>query len=193
MKTTKLVLGFAVTTLLLLSTGSAAHAQYEPGPSTTVVTSEIPEVTVVRGQTVEVSGARCRPFTEVVVTFDDGRVLTRLQADADGSYVATFTIPSDASVGRHLVTATCLADDGKAAKITLGSAEGTGVDADGYLRQYLYVNVLGDSVDSGVAGSGGNALPRTGSSNTAPLVGIGAGALVLGAAFVYGSRRPRTA
>lgn len=42
-----------------------------------------------------------------------------------------------------------------------------------------------------VAGSGGNPLPRTGSSGTGLLVGIGAAAVVLGVSFVYGSRSER--
>ncbi len=169
MKTTKLVLGLAVTALLLLFTGSAAHAQYEPGPSTTTPTTDIPEVTVVRGETVDVSGTDCAPGADVVVTMDDGTDLGTFTADENGSFVTTITIPSSTSLGSHLITATC-----------------------GDVQQFLRVNVLGESVDSGVAG-GGSALARTGSSNTAPLVGIGAGALVLGAAFVYGSRRPRSA
>lgn len=167
MKTTKLVLGFAVAALLLVFTGSAAHAQYEPGPSTTTPT-DIPEVTVVRGETVDVSGTDCAPGAEVVVTMDDGTNLGTFTADDNGSFVATITIPASTSIGSHLITATC-----------------------GDVQQFLRANVLGESVDSGA--TGGGALPRTGSSNTAPLVGIGAGALVLGAAFVYGSRRPRSA
>jgi LPXTG-motif cell wall-anchored protein len=167
MKTTKLVLGLAVATLLLLFTGSAAHAQYEPGPTTTTPTTDIPEVTVVRGETVDVSGSDCAPGADVVVTLDDGTNLGTFTADENGSFVTTITIPSSTSIGSHLITATC-----------------------GDVQQFLRVNVLGESVDQGV---GGGALPRTGSSNTAPLVGIGAGALVLGAAFVYGSRRPRSA
>ncbi|MBX3287189.1 MAG: LPXTG cell wall anchor domain-containing protein [Actinobacteria bacterium] len=165
MKRTKLVLGLAVAALLLLFTGSAAHAQYEPGPTTTTPSTDIPEVTVVRGQTVDVSGTDCAPGAEVVVTMDDGTNLGTFTADDNGSFVTTITIPSSTSLGSHLITATC-----------------------GDVQQFLRVNVLGESTSTG----GSGALPRTGSSNTAPLVGIGAGALVLGAAFVYGSRRPRT-
>lgn len=165
MKRTKLVLGLAVAALLLMFTGSAAHAQYEPGSTTTTPTTDIPEVTVVRGETVDVSGTDCAPRAEVVVTMDDGTNLGTFTADENGSFVTTITIPASTSLGSHLITATC-----------------------GDVQQFLRVNVLGESTSTG-----GGALPRTGSSNTAPLVGIGAGALVLGAAFVYGSRRPRTA
>ena len=48
------------------------------------------------------------------------------------------------------------------------------------------MNVLAESVTQGT-------LARTGTSSTGPLVGIGAAAIVLGAAFVYGARRPRNA
>lgn len=166
MKRTKLVLGLAVAAMLLFFSGTAAHAQYEPGTTTTTSGGDIPEVTVVRGETVDVSGTDCAPGADVVVTMDDGTTLGTFTADDNGSFVATITVPASTSIGSHLVTATC-----------------------GDVQQFLRVNVLGESVNAG----GSGALPRTGSSNTAPLVGIGAGALVLGAAFVYGSRRPRSA
>lgn len=168
MKRTKLVLGMAVAAMFLLFSGTAAHAQYDTTTSTTTP-GDIPTVTVVRGESVDVSGTDCAPGSDVTITMDDGTVLGTAVADAAGSFVESITIPASTSLGDHLITATC-----------------------GEHQQYLNVNVLGESVNSGVV-SGGTALPRTGSSNTAPLVGIGAGALVLGAAFVYGSRRPRTA
>lgn len=190
---TRLRLALALVTALatLLAAAGTAHGQYDT-PSTTTTASDqvIPEVTVVRGQTVDVSGARCAAGAAVTVTWDDGSVLARLDADAAGSFVATFTIPARASYGRHLVTSRCRAEaakGGRSAKIGFGTDGAATVDADGYLRQYLRVNVVADG------GGGSGALPRTGSSTTAPLLGLGAGALVLGAAFVYGSRRPRPA
>lgn len=189
----RIALALTAVALLVFAAGGTAHAQYDT-PTTTPGsdTGAIPEITVVRGETVEARGVRCRPYTLVVVTFDDGRELARLRADADGAYVVTLTIPGDASVGRHLVTSRCkagVATERAAAKIALGSTGDGAPDADGYLRQYLWVNVLA----KGQAPRAGGALARTGSSNTAPLVGIGSGALVLGGAFVYGSRRPRSA
>ena len=56
-------------------------------------------------------------------------------ADENGSFVTTITIPSSTSIGSHLITATC-----------------------GDVQQFLRVNVLGESVDSGV---GGGAAPPT--------------------------------
>ena len=66
----------------------------------------------------------------------------------------------------HLVTATC-----------------------GDVEQFLNVNVLAETVNNVDDGT----LARTGSSNTGPLIGIGAAAVVLGGAFLYGARRPRQA
>ena len=89
-----------------------------------------------------------------------------VEAD-NGDFVTTITIPSDASLGVHLVTATC-----------------------GDVEQYLEVNVLAETVDNVDSGT----LARTGSSTTGPLVGVGAAALILGGAFLYGARRnPRQA
>lgn len=168
MKRTKLVLGTTVAAMFLLFSGTAAHAQYDPPASTTVPGGDIPQVTVVRGESVDVAGTDCAPGSEVTITLDDGTVLGTATADDAGGFVQSITIPPSTSLGEHLITATC-----------------------GEHQQFLRVDVLGESVE--VVPVSGSALPRTGSSNTAPLVGIGAGALVLGAAFVYGSRRPRTA
>ena len=169
MKRTKLVLGMTVAAMFLVFSGTAAHAQYDTTTSTSTPGGDIPEVTVVRGESVDVAGTDCAPGSDVTITLDDGTVLGTAVADSAGSFVESITIPVSTSLGSHLITATC-----------------------GEHQQYLRVNVLGESIDNG-GSTNGSALPRTGSSNTAPLVGIGAGALVLGAAFVYGSRRPRTA
>ena len=80
-------------------------------------------------------------------------------------FVADITVPSNATLGVHLVTATC-----------------------GDVEQFINVNVLAETVNNVDNGT----LPRTG-SDTMPLVAIGAAALVLGGAFLYGARRPRNA
>lgn len=134
------------------------------GPTTT--TPDIPTVTVVRGETIDVRGEGCAPGAEVVVTWDDGTVLGTFTADENGDFVTSITIPSNATLGVHLVTATC-----------------------GDVEQFLNVNVLAETVNNVDNGT----LARTGSSNTGPLVGIGVAAVVLGGAFLYGARRPRQA
>ncbi|MGN6694908.1 MAG: Ig-like domain-containing protein [Aquihabitans sp.] len=137
-----------------------------PSSTTTTSTPDIPTVTVVRGETIDVRGEGCAPGAEVVVTWDDGTVLGTFTADENGDFVTSITIPSNATLGVHLVTATC-----------------------GDVEQFLNVNVLAETVNNVDNGT----LPRTGSSNTGPLVGIGVAAVVLGGAFLYGARRPRQA
>ena len=138
-----------------------------PGGSTTTTTeSEIPTITVVRGETVTIDGEACAPGATVTVTWDDGTVLGTFIADENGKFSTTITIPKNASLGVHLVTATC-----------------------GDVEQFLNVNVLAETVDTVDDGT----LARTGSNTTGPLVGIGAAAIILGGAFLYGARRPRTA
>ena len=134
--------------------------------SSSTTTPEIPTVTVVRGETIDVTGEGCAPGAEVVVTWDDGTVLGTFTADENGDFVTTITIPTNATLGVHLVTATC-----------------------GDVEQFLNVNVLAETVNNVDNGT----LARTGSSNTGPLIGIGAAAVVLGGAFLYGARRPRQA
>jgi LPXTG-motif cell wall-anchored protein len=135
--------------------------------TTTTPSDNIPTVTAVRGETIDVSGKSCAPGAEVVVTWDDGTSLGTFTADSNGNFTASIKIPANATLGVHLVTATC-----------------------GDVEQFINVNVLAETVNSTV---GSGTLPRTGSSNTAPLIGIGAAAIVLGGAFLYGARRPRQA
>jgi len=161
MKRSKFGLAFLLGAMLALFAGSAAFGQSDPYGTTSTTAGSIPSVTVVRGQSVDVKGSGCAAGAAVKVTFDDGTVLGNFTADANGDFVASVTIPATATVGEHLITATC-----------------------GSVQQFLRVNVLGESVST---------LARTGTSTTGPLVGIGAAAIVLGAAFVYGARRPRHA
>ena len=171
----KLVLAVLLGAFLAVFGASAANAQdpYAPGTTTTTeggpttTEGDIPQVTVVRGETIDVAGDGCAPGAEVVVTWDDGTVLGTFTADDNGDFVSTITIPSNASLGVHLATATC-----------------------GDVQQFLEVNVLAETVDNVDSGT----LARTGSSTTGPLVGVGAAALILGGAFLYGARRnPRQA
>lgn len=134
--------------------------------STTTSEPDLPVITVVRGETIDVNGQGCAPGAEVVVTWDDGSVLGTFIADENGDFTTTITIPTNATLGIHLVTATC-----------------------GDVEQFIRVNVLAETVNNVDDGT----LARTGSNNTGPLIGIGAAAVVLGGAFLYGARRPRQA
>ncbi|MCU1453620.1 MAG: hypothetical protein JWN46_1766 [Acidimicrobiales bacterium] len=162
MKRTKFGVGLVAGILMVLFAGSAAHAQYPTtGPTTSGV---IPEVTVVAGSNIDVKGDHCPPGSTVTITWDDGTVLATTTAGADGTFSATITVPADAEPGVHIVTATC-----------------------GSVQQFLKVNVI----EPGTPVATGTTLARTGTSNIGPLLGIGAAAVVLGAAFVYGARRPK--
>jgi LPXTG-motif cell wall-anchored protein len=160
-----LMLITAIAAMLALSGGAASAQDGGYNGSTTVPGDEIETVTVVRGEQLDVGGSDCAPGSEVVVTWDDGTVMTTTTADGAGDFATTVTVPKETALGMHMITATC-----------------------GDLEQFLNVNVLAETLNNVDEGT----LARTG-SNTAPLVGIGAAALVLGGAFLYGARRPRTA
>ena len=170
----KMMLAVLFGALIALFAGSAAGAQDDPyatttttgGETTTTLPDGIPEVTAVAGETITVDGTSCAPGATVTVRWDDGTVLGTFTADDDGNFTTTVTIPSNASVGVHTMTATC-----------------------GDVVQYLNVNVLADSVTTIDNGT----LARTGSNSTTPLLFVGAAALVLGGAFLYGARKPRQA
>lgn len=176
----KILVSGAAAAALLLASGVAADAQYiggnptttsttQPGTPTTQPGSEIPIVTVVRGQRVDVTGNDCGAGDTVTITMDDGSTLASTTAASDGTFATSVVIPSSTSLGEHLLTASCA-----------GTAD-----------QFLRVNVIAATVSNPTT-SNNTPLARTG-SDTAPLVGIGAAALVLGGAFVYGARRPRNA
>ena len=169
MKRAKFGISLIAGILMVLFAGSAANAQY--GTTTSPTTSAIPEVTVVAGATVDVTGDHCPPGSTVTITWDDGSVVGTTVAAADGTFTTTITTPADAEPGVHIVTATC-----------------------GNVQQFLKVNIT----EAGAAGTGtgtgvaNTTLAHTGTSNIGPLLGIGGAAVVLGAAFVYGARRPKT-
>lgn len=109
--------------------------------------------------------------------------LANATAKADGTFSATVTIPADIPLGAHEIVATGPGEDGElvlraaievVAPGTLGGGGGGG-----------------GGTGAGTTGGGG-ALARTG-SNVLPLVGIGGAALLLGAAFIYGARKPSEA
>ena len=177
MNVRKIVVSSAAAAVLLFAGGTAVDAQYIGGGGATTTTTvvpgnEIPIVTVVRGERVDVTGSDCGAGDTVTITYDDGSTLATTTAGSDGTFTSSVVIPASSSLGEHLVTARCA----------------------GGPDQFLRVNVIAAGVTNNptTGNTGNGALPRTG-SDTAPLVGIGAAALVLGGAFVYGARRPRTA
>ena len=168
----KMVMAILLGVVLALFGATAAGAGDPYAPTTTESTTtappsdDVPSVTVVRGESLDVSGDSCLPGDTVTVTWDDGTVLGTFTADADGNWSGVIEIPENATLGTHTTAATC-----------------------GDVVKYLDVTVVGESaapVDSGT-------LARTGSSTTGPLLGVAAAAIILGGAFLYGARRPRQA
>ena len=169
MKRPKFGLSLIVGVLMVLFAGGAATAQYgtTTSPSSTPIT--LPTVTVVAGQQIDVYGNNCPAGSTVTITWDDGTVLGTTIALPDGSWRTTITIPVSATPGNHTITATC-----------------------GNIKEFLTVDVVVQGTTVTTPAVTQTTLARTGTSNIGPLLGIGGAALVLGAAFVYGARRPRT-
>lgn len=110
-----------------------------------------------------------------------GSVIGSVTPDADGNFSGTFTVPSLAA-GTYSITATAQSDCGEFT-----------VEED----IEVVATQVTNPVNNNVNGSAGNTtsdtpLARTG-FDAAPMVTLGAAALVLGAAAVYGSKRRRTA
>jgi len=146
------------------------------------------------GGSIEVTGDGCAAGAEVVVTLDeDGRRIGGGTADADGAFALTLQIPSDLVVGDHPATATCPALDARArtTSVHLGGYQVNGQVATQHLRIRV-VSARTSPLGVPAAEAGGSALARTGSDN-GPLVAVGVLSVTVGAAFVYGSRRLRSA
>lgn len=132
------------------------------------------------GGTVVVSG-QGTPNGRVDFTLVLGTTISRSVAlgsattDAGGFYRATLTIPCETPQGDHTLRASGAANDSTRLNIS-GTAQ---------------VCPSGGATTAGVATGG--ALPRTGSSSTAPLAAAGAGLVLIGAATAITARRRRSA
>jgi len=137
-----------------------------------------------------------------VITLSNGRSIGTFTADADGNFVAPFTVPADLPPGDYVATATCDAPGtrGKVRDAQFGGATTTG----GVVKQYINIRVLaaGASTGSGTSsgtssgsGTSSSGLARTGAAFVSPgLVGtaialIAAGGIML----VIVNRRRATA
>ena len=160
--TTRTLVGALVAVLFVVMGSSAANAQYgTTAPGT--VTFTVEDSTVVAGQSLGVSGTGCDPDSEVTFTIGE-TVVGTATADSEGNYSGTVTIPALAP-GTYTINAECGAE-----VLSLDITVGTG--------------------DGGTVPTTDDGLARTG-FDLAPLAGIGAAAVVLGAAAVYGTRRKR--
>ena len=165
----KLAVVLTGTTLALFLLTSTAHAQegdYPPqGGALGVSASEVSP-----GGSLTISGDGCASSANVDFAVE-GAAAGSTAADSSGVFSGSVAIPSSAS-GDVDVTATCPGPEGEdvvlTATVTVAAAgTGTGTDT--------------------------GALPRTGSSNSFPTVGVALVLLCIGAAFVVATRRRSTA
>jgi hypothetical protein len=136
----------------------------------TTVPGTVPTYTVVLGATTSITPpSTCPAGTQVAVSYD-GVKLGNFPVNPNGT-VGPISIPAKTTVGTYTVTGTCAGGQ----PATIASVK---------VLAAAVTNTTPPSVNNGV-------LARTGLDNTGPLVGIGLAVIVLGAAFVYGSRKPR--
>lgn len=158
--------------MVLMAFPSVAHAQgYGTGNFLAVSDN-----TVVRGQNIVVIGC-CFDGTVDVAIESVPQVLGQATAGDDGTFSLTVTIPSDAPLGPHAITAT-----------------GDAFDGSGRLKLSTPITVV---AAAGAGGGGGGTgtkgdLPRTG-ENTFPLVQLGGVLVLAGAGMVLAVRSRRDA
>ena len=124
------------------------------------------------GATVAVAGIGLQPSYETRIEFDAvlvGSVVT----DVDGSFATTITIPDDATVGAHTITAQC-------------DIEGNVAITD------VEIDLSSGSTTPTTGGNSSTGLPSTG-SDAEPLVVAGGAALLAGVTFVLVAKRRRRA
>ncbi len=139
-------------------------------PTTSTPTTTVPNYTVVLGATTSITPkVACAAGATIAVSYD-GVSLGNFTVNANGT-VGPITIPAKSTVGTYTVTGACAG----AAAAPIATVQ---------VQAATVTNTNPPKVNNGV-------LARTGLDNTGPLVGIGLAVIVLGAAFVYGSRKPR--
>lgn len=170
----KAVAGVGVALLVLVGFSGAAGAQYDPTEDE--LEFDFPSQVQAGGE-LNVSGFCTIAGEDVTFTLGD-ITLGTVTPDENGDFSATFTVPADLAPGTYTLTGTC--GDQLVAEGTvevLGAGTGVGGGDDGSV--------------GGSTNTGSTPLARTG-FDARPVVTLGAAALVLGGAAVYGSRRRRS-
>ena len=192
--TTSTVPGTTTSTTVAPTTTVEGGSASTTVPTTTAPENgSIPEATVSVGETVNLSGSGCDAGATVTVTLDDGSTLGTTTADETGAFTLSGIVPANLAPGDYLATASCdgTSTRSKVRDAQFGAMESTG----GVVKQFLRLHVVAPEVvpsTPAVAPSApAHQLARTGSSS-GPLAAIGLGIVMLGGAFVYGSRRTRT-
>ena len=173
--------------LTVVSFQGVALAQEEYGP--TVASVEVNSSSVACDDAITATGRHWPEDAVVELALDDETVASPT-TDGDGSYTATFAVPTGVTPGEHLVTANGTGADEAlfaSTQITIGaSASGTP----------LVGGIVVERPDSSVTVGGISAsrnLPTTGSSSTGVYLGVGVGLVLMGSALgVAGLRRRRS-
>ncbi len=174
----------------MLAMAAPAQGQQYP-PEALFIT--VSDTTPTPGQTVTVSAGTFAQGSSVSFTF---RSVARFlgeddDVDATGRVTRSLTIPADAALGEHTITASGTAPSGASrslsTNVTVVSGEtGAGAGAG--------AGVSGAGTGAGVSGAaatgGQGALPRTG-DDAMPLARIGIVALAVGAGLLFVTRRRR--
>ncbi len=179
----RLLLVAGLTVGLVLATSSAGAQQYPPGGFFLTLS----DTTVVPGQTITATGALTPGATSVSFAFfSDEEDVGSNTPDAAGNFTHSLTIPSNATVGSHTITATDSTGAEVSANVNVvgagAGAAGAGTGAAG----------VGTGVGTGAAGVGAGAtggLAATGNDSSLPLLRVGAVLLALGGLLVFLTRR----
>lgn len=145
----------------------AVHTQpYPPSPPAGSVST----TTTCAGCTVTTTWTGFEPGSTINLTlFSHGRHLGSTTVNAEGVAVAIVTIPDDTPAGRHRITGTGRAEDGRPATASI-TIWVTGTEESGETEPRL---------------------PHTGADLQAP-IGIGVAALTVGSLVVFSVRRRKT-
>lgn len=174
----KAVAGIGAALFVLVGFAGVAGAQYEgTPPEADVLVFEFPSQ-VSSGGEIAITG-NCTADDDVEFSID-GESIGSVDPDDSGDFTATFDVP-DLDPGSYAIVGTCgeAVAEGQIEVLAAGSGPGGDGGTGGT-----------GGADGGTDNVGNTPLARTG-FDARPVVTLGAAALVLGGAAVYGSRRRR--
>lgn len=161
----------AIAALIVIAAPAAAHAQYVPE----TLSISLSTTTAAPGDNISVEVDGCAAGAEVTITIEsEPQVLGTFTADEAGALLAEVGIPLDIDPGDHMITASCLDEDGE---VLSASASITIVDP----AEEIVPPPADETAPSGI-------LPVTGGSS-AQLLAAAAALLVAGAGIAFVARR----
>jgi LPXTG-motif cell wall-anchored protein len=185
----------AVASAGILALAVPAHGQQYP-PERLFIT--VSDSTPTPGQTITVTAATFASGSTVSFTFfSEPEDLGSDEADDNGEASRAVTIPSNANLGEHTITASGTAPSGASrslsTNVTVVSAGGAGAGAGAGAGTGAGAGAgVSTGAGTGAARGAQGGLPRTG-SDAVPLVRIGAVMLAVGGGLLYVTRRRRAA